>query len=410
MDSQNGFAEFDRVSTRLLEMLSSLHYGKDTITIYRRILKRIKAYMEHCDHAFYSENIGAQFLKDHFSKGNFSYSYTRALQCTVRRLNDVYFEKGYINRHTKRKDVPPSQWSTVLSEYLLRCEQKGNHKNSIKIKYHFCTCFLKALSNLGLQDFSDMESGIIIRACLQLTDKGAYAVVRQFLVYLYETSVVCTDYSHIIPRYIRPIKLPSVYSLDEIRRLECAVDQSTAVGIRNYAILLLASRMGMRSGDIVALQFKSLDFQHDRICFYQGKTGKEQELPLIPEMKCAIQKYLESARPSDDSTFVFINTRAPYTPLTTSAIRSMLKDIFIAADVGFQNRKHGAHSLRASLASSLVNDDVPYEAVRKILGHTDPRSITHYAKIDLDNLRLYALEAPSPSGNFETYLSGRALQ
>ena len=409
MDSQNGFDEFDSASTQLLEMLSSLNYGKDTITNYRRILKRIKAYMEFHNHAFYSENIGAQFLKDHFSKGEFSLSYARALRCSVHRLNDVFLKKGFIYQHTEQKDEPPSQWSVILSEYIRHCKQKGNHKNSIKIKHHFCTRFLRNLSNLGLQDFLNMESSIIVQACLQFTDKGAYAEVRQFLVYLYETSAVCTDYSHIIPRFVKPIKLPSVYSLDEIRRLEYAVDQSTAIGVRNYAILLLASRMGMRSGDIVALQLESLDFRNDRIRFNQGKTGKEQILPIIPEVKCALEKYLESARPFSESTFVFINTRAPYTPLTTGAIRSMLKDVFIAADVNTQNRKHGLHSLRASLASSLVNNNVPYEAVRRILGHTDPRSITHYAKIDLENLRFYALEAPSPSGSFEEYLSGRAL-
>ena len=164
--------------------------------------------------------------------------------------------------------------------------------------------------------------------------------------------------------------------------------------------------MGMRSGDIVGLRFNNLDFKYDRIHFIQQKTGNEQEYPMIPEVKFALLNYLKSARPSDDSDVVFLSTVSPYTPISTSAIRAMLKNAFIAADIPILGKKHGAHSLRASLASSLVNDDVPYEAVRKILGHTDPRAITHYAKIDLENLRLYALPAPSPTGNFKAYLYG----
>lgn len=195
-----------------------------------------------------------------------------------------------------------------------------------------------------------------------------------------------------------------MYSLEEIRRLEDEIDCSTSYGLRNYAMILLASRMGIRSGDIVNMQLNDLDFEHDRLRFIQKKTGTEQEFPLIPKVKHALQKYIENARPPVDSKYIFLRTEAPYGTLTTGTIRSMLTNIFSAARVDYREKKHGAHSLRSSLASSLVNDQVPYEAVRKILGHTDPRAITHYAKIDMENLRKYSLEAPPPSGNFKEYL------
>lgn len=204
-------------------------------------------------------------------------------------------------------------------------QAKGNHDNTIKNKYHFCARFLNILSDLGLQNLSNINASTTVHACLRLTNKGAYIEIRCFLVYLYEAGLVCSDVSKIVPHYVRPYKLPSVYSVDEIRRLESAIDQSSTAGIRNYAIILLASRMGMRSGDIVGLRFNNLDFKYDRIHFIQQKTGNEQEYPMIPEVKFALLNYLKSARPSDDSDVVFLSAVSPYTPISTSAIRAMLK-------------------------------------------------------------------------------------
>lgn len=406
MDTKNHFCDFEIVSARLLGTLSNLQYGKDTIANYRRILKRIGTYMKQHGYSVYSKDIGSRFLEEQLNKGPLSASYSRALRSVILRLNDECFETHYIKRHTEESEKPPSRWSAVLADYLLYCKQKGNHENTIKNKYHFCTRFLNILSEHGLQNLSNINASGTVHACLQLTDKGAYIEIRQFLAYLYETGVIYSDVSKVVPHYVRPFKLPSVYSVDEIRRLEGAFDQSSAVGVRNYAIVLLASRMGMRSGDIVELRFSNLDFKYDRIHFIQQKTGNEQEFPMIPEVRLAILNYLKSARPCDDSDIVFLSAVAPYTPISTSAIRTMLKNAFIVADIPFLGKKHGAHSLRASLASSLVNDAVPYEAVRKILGHTDPRAITHYAKIDLENLRLYALPVPPPTGSFKAYLYG----
>jgi len=251
MDVQNHLGEFENVSARLLGTLSNLRYGKDTITNYRRILKRVGTYMSQHGYSIYSEDIGSRFLEEQLNKRLLSASYSRSLRSVIRRLNDECYETQYIRRHTGGCEKPPPQWSAILADYLLLCKQKGNHDNTIKNKYHFCARFLNILSDLGLQNLSNINASTTVHACLRLTNKGAYIEIRCFLVYLYEAGLVCSDVSKIVPHYVRPYKLPSVYSVDEIRRLESAIDQSSTAGIRNYAIILLASRMGMRSGDIV---------------------------------------------------------------------------------------------------------------------------------------------------------------
>lgn len=100
MDVQNHLGEFENVSARLLGTLSNLRYGKDTITNYRRILKRVGTYMSQHGYSIYSEDIGSRFLEEQLNKRLLSASYSRSLRSVIRRLNDECYETQYIRRHT----------------------------------------------------------------------------------------------------------------------------------------------------------------------------------------------------------------------------------------------------------------------------------------------------------------------
>lgn len=197
--------------------------------------------------------------------------------------------------------------------------------------------------------------------------------VRLFLRYLVLEEKLKTDYSTLVPHYSKPYVIPSVYSIDEIKRIENSVDISTVQGKRDYAIILFASRMGLRSSDIVRLKIEDIK-EKDEINIIQQKTGKALHLPLIEEVSGAIDDYL-SVRPSSMAKEIFINVYAPYNPISTGTIRSLLKKYIAAADIDVGNRRKGPHALRSSLASSMVNDDVSYEIVRKVLGHSSNNAI-----------------------------------
>ncbi|WP_310176057.1 tyrosine-type recombinase/integrase [Neobacillus niacini] len=228
-----------------------------------------------------------------------------------------------------------------------------------------------------------------------------------FLKYLYKESIVGYDYSTIVPHYTRPFIIPTTYSEDEILKVENAIDRSSKIGISDYAMLLLATRLGMRSGDIAGLAFDEIDFEGNSIHLVQEKTLQMLELPLLPEIKDAIMNYIENARPTvNDEYRIFLRQNAPYQGITTSAIRFATTKYFRKAGIDISDKKHGLHTFRSSLASSMVNDQVPYDVVRKVLGHTDPNAIKHYAKVDIERLREYAIAVPAPSGVFEAFLKG----
>lgn len=169
-------------------------------------------------------------------------------------------------------------------------------------------------------------------------------------------------------------------------------------------MILLATRLGLRSGDIVALTFENVDTEEDRIVLYQEKTGNRLELPLLPEIKGAISDYVDNARPFSENRKIFLRTHAPFEPVTTSALRFQVRQGFRNAQIDTSGKKCGPHTLRSSLASSMVNDDISYEVVRSVLGHSDPDAISHYARLSIEKLRTCALPVPAPDGNFLRFL------
>lgn len=294
----------------------------------------------------------------------------------------------------------------MLESYLSYCRKIGNKDGTIIAKRLFCSRFLKYLSDIGCHDLNAWTSSHICRACVKVQNKDAWAVIRMFLKFLNLSDLVKEDYSTLVPHYKKAIIIPVTYSENEVNRFETAIDRNTAIGKRDYAMLILATRLGMRSGDIVKLSLEELDFQQETIHLIQEKNNQSLNLLMLPEIKEALNDYIENARPEVDSNYVFLRINAPYQRITTSVLRFATTKYFKKAGIDISDKKHGPHTFRSSLASSMVNDNIPYDVVRSILGHSDPDSIKHYAKLDIERLREYAIEVPEPSGIFKEFLDG----
>ena len=173
-------------------------------------------------------------------------------------------------------------------------------------------------------------------------------------------------------------------------------------------MILLATRMGLRAGDIAKLRLDEIDFSTGYLHFIQEKTLVPLTLQMPAEVNQAIRKHLDNQTNNSDG-YVFHSLSAPYGRVTPSIIRHAVNRYLIIAGVDIAGKKHGPHALRSSMASSMVNDGASYETVRRILGHTDPDVIKHYARSDIANLRLCSIEPPPPSGLFKEYLDGKEV-
>ena len=398
---------FEALERELLEKLEHRGCSPITITGYRYLCNSIISWLKDNGVEFYTKESGNAFLQDYLSKHSNNQYYSN-LRTVVYRLNDLVDGKWSDVHSDKGKHfILSAEFTDIVNKYCSDETAKGLTSGTIRYKRYAISWFFHELGMLQCFSLTQLSPKLIVQACTKITDHNLWGEIRLFLKYLVLEEKLKTDYSILVPHYSKPYVIPSVYSIDEIKHIEKTVDTSTKQGKRDYAIILLASRMGLRSGDIVRLKIEDIKGKTE-INIIQQKTGKALHLPLIEEVSMAIEDYL-SVRPSSAAKEIFINVYAPYNPISTGTIRNLLKKYIAAAGIDVGNRKKGPHALRSSLASSMVNDDVSYETVRKILGHSSNNAIKHYARIDVEKLRQYCLEPPQVSGHFKAFLKGEVL-
>lgn len=395
---------FTGLRTELLGKLAYRGCTPITITGYRYLCNSIFTWLSDNGFDCYTEKAGSLFLQ-HYQSEYGENQYYLSLRTVVQRLNDL--SKGQwsdVHSDKGKHFCLPDAFAEIVERYCIWSENTGRASGTIRNKRYAISWFLDELSKQGCKSLDTLSPTCVASASLKVTNHRLWGEIRLFLTYLIEFEGVTSDYSTIVPHYSKPYVIPSVYSVEEIKRIEEAVDTSTVLGKRDYAMILLASRMGMRSGDIVKLTIEDV-LNRTGLDIIQTKTGNILHLPLISEVKSAIDDYL-SVRPESQTDIVFINAYAPYNPITTSTIRAALRKYISLAGIDSGNRKRGPHALRASLASSMVNNDISYETVRKVLGHSSNSAIKHYARIDIENLRKYSLTPPPPSDRFFDFLHG----
>jgi site-specific recombinase XerD len=169
----------------------------------------------------------------------------------------------------------------------------------------------------------------------------------------------------------------------------------TPIGKRNYAILLLLARLGLRAKEVMRLRLNDIDWRHNTILIRPGKTHCERLLPLDEEIGKALLEYLRNGRPSTDQREIFLTHSAPYQPLrAVSAITNVVKRT--VARTSLPLRSAGAHMFRHSVATELVCRGASFKQVADLLGHQSLRTTAIYAKLDLNSLQQVAM--PWPGG------------
>ena len=218
-------------------------------------------------------------------------------------------------------------------------------------------------------------------------------MLRRLCLYAYQNDYHAEDLSGCIPfvKNIRQQRLPAVFTEDEIEKILSSFDRENPMGKRNYAIFLLAARMGLRSCDIKALEFSFINWTEKTLAFTQKKTKKYLTLPLPDDVGWAIIDYLKNGRPISDSKYVFIQHKPPYgqyTDLRNVLVKQMRK----AGIETPANKRIGMHCFRHSLATTMLENGVSMPVISQTLGHADIASTEVYLRINVSQLKLCALE------------------
>ena len=189
-------------------------------------------------------------------------------------------------------------------------------------------------------------------------------------------------------------RIPRAIAPDQVRRVLTHINRNTGVGRRDYAILLLLARLGLRASEIVLLELQDIDWKSGCLSVH-GKGGRQTQLPLPKDVGDAIVAYLRHGRPRTSSRRVFLCAHAPIRGLLgASTLSTIVRRALLRA--GVQAPTAGAHQFRHGLASEMLRHGASLTEIGELLGHRSPETTKIYAKVDLEALRTLAL--PWPGG------------
>lgn len=374
-----------------------------TIRHYYVLWSRVRKYMELEEIDHFDSTIGKNYLLREFGNRDFS-KLSKREKDLVRGVNVLceFQETGSL-LPVKEQTVFDGSIGQLMIKYL-------EHQISLRLKkstvdekeqhlYRFL-CYLNEQRITSVNAINQLHVLYFIKAIdprFSTLPHMTMRTLRVFFSYLYNQHLIDADLSGMIPKdnFHKQAKLPSVYSQKEIEAMLTTIDRGNANGKRNYAIVMLAARLGLRASDISNLKFENLHWDQCTINFNQYKTSKNLELPILPDVGNAIVDYLKYGRPKSTEAFIFLLSRSPYTPIHGSSITGIVHSSFVRAGINIENRRHGAHALRHSLASILLEKGTILPVISEVLGHENTESAKFYLRIDLKSLKQCILEVPS---------------
>ena len=352
----------------------------------------------------YDPTVGAEYVRSKIA-GSIVTPYERDIIRSLQVLNE-FQEKGTISK-TNRKQLKQELFGPIgrlMNKFLLHLESLRRNRITISDHRLYLSRFLFYLNSKEVSDIEGvMEEHILSFVSTQTNNQiGVVSSIRFFLRFLFEERIIKTDLSAILQHYkwIKREKLPSVYTPKEVLQIESSIHREDATGKRNYAMILLASRLGLRASDIAHLTFSNIDWANSTIAFSQFKTGKLIDLPLLVDVGEAIIDYLKYGRKKTESPRVFLYTRAPFTAMTNAAVAGTLGHTISESGVDTCGRKHGPHAMRHSLASRFLENQESMPVISEALGHQSTTTAMSYLRIDVESLRKCALNVPLVDTSF----------
>ena len=293
--------------------------------------------------------------------------------------------------------IEPNQDPPLLVAFLQwMSQQRGSGDD---ILYHYGSCIRALLKRLG--EDPSMFDARELRQFLQTSRQSGWAkakkdttALRMFLRFLISEGKCDAGLEAAIPRlaHWRLSSLPRYLPSEDVERIIDSCDQSTPVGRRDRAVLLLLARLGLRAGDIVQLRLADIDWREAAVRV-SGKGRRETQLPLTQEVGDAIVNYLKTGRPQANTDVVFPCLRAPFHPFTSPAAVSTIVTRAMCR-AGVSCSAGAAHVLRHSAATAMLRHGASLQDIANVLRHRSIASTEIYAKVDITALTRIAQAWP----------------
>lgn len=378
---------------------------------YLHIFNSLSNFCTEYHQGMYTSEIGEAFLSTIAQRTPpYSEQWKRLYEFAIEKLNHA-IDGDFHWFYTSAREYTHSRFDSVVRQYdeYLAMNARKTPKNR-RTQVHVISRFLRYVDDAGLIRLQDINPSVVYQSFLDVkTSKSNYvSFLKAFLQYLYKYEFTDRDLSVYVPRVSRHKAIPQIYSLNEVNRILASVDRCTAKGKRDYCVILLIARYGLRPCDVANLKFENLSLEKNIIQLVQIKTREPVAFPMVAEIRNALEDYLENSRPETDLQYIFVAADPPkYRAMSSETVKSLVTRIIRSSPVDVADRESGPRSLRASFATQLLEEGVPFHVIGKALGHSDQAAAKHYVRVDVERLRQCALEVPDfHSDALKAYVEG----
>ena len=394
----------------IMEALGQQGTSPQTISGYRNSYNTFERYLRDNDITLIDENVCLNYINFRIGIKYESFdcvTVNKKANYLMRPLLLLlrYIEDGQINRDIRRTQPLFICPVVFRPEYERFCEEliyRGNSDTTVK---HYKEKVQELLTYLTAQNIVSSED-ITINAVDRFlsTYKGKAVktvgdvlnVLKNYLTFLYDQGYTEKPLAPLLPktRIPRNGSIPYGWSKTDIQKLLNAIDRNDPKGKRDYAVLLIAIRLGLRIGDIRKLKQTSINWHEKTIKLILSKTGQPIELPLLKDIGWAIIDYLKNGRPQTTSDCLFVRHRAPFNAIGgAGTFTGVLYRYIVKAGIEIPDKKrHGIHSLRNTLAGNMLEANAPLPIISEALGHQSVNTTSIYLKIDIEGLRKCAMD------------------
>jgi integrase/recombinase XerD len=295
--------------------------------------------------------------------------------------------------------VPATAAEELHEHYrVFLVEERGLAGGTIAGYLHVARLFFAARAaddvlRLDQLTAAEVTEFVLAECATRSVGSAKYVVcgLRSLLRYLYVAGHVDAELDAAVPTVAswRLARLPVTFGRAEVARLLASCDRRTRFGRRDYAVLVLLARLGLRAGEVAALDLGDIDWRAGELVV-RGKGRRRERLPLPVDVGEAVAGWLRRGRPRCDCTTVITRVRAPHRGLSTAGVSAIVSAACRRAGLPELN----AHRLRHTAATEMLRAGAPLSEVGQVLRHASVLTTAIYAKVDRDRLRTLALPWP----------------
>jgi len=321
---------------------------------------------------------------------------------TLRRVLSALRDKGLI---APARPIELSEQEQIVEHFSAYITNECGLSRQINDRYkRLARRFLREVFPTEACEFGMLNPEIVIgyverhaRDGAADTGKDMCCSLRAFLRYLHLRGYIAGLLAECVPsiRRWRLVTLPTFLPPEKVQQVLDRCDRTTPAGHRDYAVLMILAKLGLRAGEVVALTLDDIDWRVGEVLVH-GKGRRRAVMPLRSDVGAAIVDYLRHGRPTSTSRRLFLRVRAPHTGFVSSpSVTRIAKRALDRAGIhGYAH--HGAHLFRHSLATDLVRSGASFDEIGQLLRHECTDSTRIYAKLDIEKLR--TLSQPWPGG------------